>query len=70
MGGAEGALSAANAASRSSCRLVYLLTTSSSQLLQAHKQGGAVSGKLDQMCVVFVGGCHRAGGRAAQAGLA
>lgn len=34
MGGADGALSAANAASRSCCRLLYLFTTSRIQLLQ------------------------------------
>ncbi len=34
MGGAEGAVSAAKAASRSVCRLMYLLTTSRIQLLR------------------------------------
>ena len=44
MGGAEGALSAtyaANAASCSSCRLVYLFTTISSQLLQQGRTQGS-----------------------------
>lgn len=49
MGGAEGAVSAAKAASRSVCRLMYLLTTSRIQLLrfigtQREGVGGYVGG--------------------------